>query len=318
VSAVNAIVAQLLHLALVLAAAPVAVGLGSWAAARLAGRAAAPVWQPWRDLLRLLRKQSVFAESASGLFEVAPAVAFGASLVAAALVPSFAFGMATASLADLIVLAGLLMLSRAVLALAAMESGTAAGGMGASRAMALAAFTEPALLLSVFPLALLAGTSNLDAIASVLRESALGLRVPLVLAVAALLVVAVARLRGGGVAATVPLAEAAMAEDALAQEYSGRHLALQELSRALRRLVWLGLIADLALPFGLADVADGPLWWLLGAAAWAAKIFVLTLALAVWQAGRVERPGRLAETFGLALLFALLAAAFLFAGQGLA
>jgi formate hydrogenlyase subunit 4 len=315
---VSALVAQLLHLVLVLAAAPLALGLSRRIAARLAGHTGPPLTQPWRDLRRLLRKQPVFCESASGLFEAAPALAFSASFLAAALVPSFALGMAAAPVADLIVVAGLLMLGRATLALAAMESGTALGGIGASRSMALAAFTEPALLFAVLPLALLVGTTNLDVMASVLREGTIGLRLPLVLALAALLVVAVARLRRWGVAATVPLGEAAMAEAALAQEFSGRHLALLELGGALRRLAWLNLFADLAVPFGLADATGGPLAWMLGALAWVAKISVLTLALALWEGARATRPGRFADVLGLAVLLGLLAAAFLFAGQGLA
>ena len=313
-----ALVVQLLHCCLVLAAAPLALGLSRRAAARLAGRTGPPLTQPWRDLRRLLRKQALFAETASKPFEAAPALAFAASLLAAALVPSFALGMAAAPFSDLIVVAGLLLLSRTTLSLAALETGTAVGGIGASRAMALAGCTEPALLLAILPLALLVGTTNLDVMAGVLREGTIGVRLPLVLAVAALLVVAVARLRGPAVPATTLLRETALAEAALVEEYSGRHLALLHWSGALRRLVWLSLLADLAVPYGLADATGSPVSWLLGAVLWAVKTGVLTLVLAVWQGGRAARPGRLAEVLGLALLLGALAAAFLFAGQGLA
>jgi formate hydrogenlyase subunit 4 len=312
-----ALAAQLLHLLLLPAAAPLALGASRAVAARLAGRAGPPVLQPWRDLLRLWRKQAVFAETASGLFEAAPAVAFAASWLAAALVPSFALGMAGAPVADLLVVAGLLLLARATLALAAMESGTALGGLGASRSMALTAFTEPALLLAVLPLALLVGTTNLDVMLGVLREGAVGLRVPLVLAVAALGVVAAARLRSED-PPIAPFAEAAMADDALGQEYAGRHLALLHWGAALRRLLWLGLLADLAAPFGLADAVGNPLGWLVGLIAWVGKVAVLTVALALWQSLRAGRAARPAEVFGAAVLLGLLAAAFLFAGQGLA
>jgi formate hydrogenlyase subunit 4 len=313
-----AVAAQLLHLALVLAAAPLALGLSRRVAARLAGRAGPKLSQPWRDLHRLLRKQAVFADSASKLFEAAPALAFAASLLAAALVPSFALGMAGGPLADLIVLLGLLMLSRATLALAAIETGTSVGGLGASRAMALAAFTEPAAVLAILPLALLVGTTNLDVMLGVLREGTVGARLPLVLAVAALLVVAVARLRGAAAPATTLPREAALTEEALAEEFSGRHLALLVWAGALRRLAWLGLLADLAMPFGLANATDGPLSWLLGAVVWAAKLGVLTVALALWQGAGAARPGRVAAASGLALLLVVLAAALLFAGMGLA
>ena len=113
-------VAFVLHVALMLAAAPVVAGLVRRLKARLIGRAGPPPWQPWREIVRLSRKQPVVAENASFVFRWAPYVVFAATLAAAALVPSFALHMTTAPIADLIVLAGLLSLGRAALALAAM------------------------------------------------------------------------------------------------------------------------------------------------------------------------------------------------------
>jgi formate hydrogenlyase subunit 4 len=305
-----ALVVQVLHLLSMLAAAPLALGLSKSVAARLAGRAAASPIQPWRDLWRLLRKQAVFAESASGLFENAPAVAFAATVLAAAMVPSFALGMPAAAMGDLVAIAGLLMLARTTLALAAMDSGTAGGGLGASRAMARASVTEPALLLAIFPLALLAGTTNLDTMAGVLREGAVGLKMPLLLAFAALALVAFSRLRPA-ISAASPFAEMAATEDALAREYSGRPLGLLVWGDALRRLLWLSLLADVAVPVGLANAAGNPLWWVAGAAIWAVKISVLTVAVAIWHAALPDRAERWVGMLGAAALLGLLATAFL-------
>ena len=100
-------------------------------------------------------------------------------MAAAALVPSFARGMALAPLSDLILVAGLLALGRVAMALAGMDVGTAFGGLGASREMSFAALAEPALVVAVLSLAILAGTTNLDTIAGAFRDGALGLRVSL-------------------------------------------------------------------------------------------------------------------------------------------
>ncbi len=170
VTALLSLIAQLLHLALVLAAAPVVTGVLALFEARLQGRSGPHPLQPWLDLLRMFRKQTVMAESVSWLFRIAPAVAFGAIVVAAALVPSFALGMTFAPAADLLVIAGLLMLARCVLALAAMDTGTAFGGIGASRAMFSAVFAEPALLVVFLLCSLLAGSTNIDAVAAMLRD----------------------------------------------------------------------------------------------------------------------------------------------------
>lgn len=313
------LVALAAHLLLMLALAPGLVGLLRWQRARLLGRVGPPVLQPWRDLLRLARKQQVLAENTSFLFAAAPVVAFAATLAAAALVPGFALGMATAPLSDLLALAGLLALARIVLALAALDTGTACGGLGASRETGVAVFAEPALLLVILTLALLAGSTNLDAIAAALRDTAVGLRLPLGLALLASLAVALAA--NGRVPAGSPdtSLELAMTGEAMALEYSGPRLALVEWTAGLRLLLWLTLIGTLFFPFGTASPAAGPLVWLLALPAWVLKLAVLAVALGLLEAGlAVRRVVRLPELLGAALLLCVLAVVLVLLGQGVA
>ena len=189
-----------------------------------------------------------------------------------ALVPSFARGMALAPLADLMLIAGLLALARVALALAGMDVGTAFGGLGAAREMSFAALAEPALILCVLTLAILAGTTNLDAIAATLRDGQLGLRVSLGLALIAH--------AGGGGGGECPhpggqpgdasgTDHGARGDDA--GEPRGRHLALWEAQAALRLTLWLALIAAIFVPFGAAPAGSGPLAWLVGLVAWVAE-----------------------------------------------
>jgi formate hydrogenlyase subunit 4 len=298
-------VAQLLHIALVLVAAPTLVGLLRWVEARLAGRAGPPVLDHWRQLQRLLRKQRVVAESASAVTTIAPLVSVGAIAVAASLVPSFTLGMTLAPFADLLVIAGLLVMARCSVALAGMDAGTALGGMGASRTMLLGCLAEPALLLVVFTLALLAGSLDVDLIAAMQQESGLDWRIADSLAFAAVLLVAVAD-RGGG-------------RQAIALECSGHDLALIEAADALRLLLWLDLIGALFLPFGMAQSGAGPLAWLVGLACWLAKtvLFAALLATLPTAFGRL-RMVPATQMLGVAILLAVLAMVYLFAGMGTA
>jgi formate hydrogenlyase subunit 4 len=224
-SLVIALLLQTVHVALLLAVAPLLVGLIRRLKARLVGRIGPPVLQPYRDLRRLARKQTVLAENASLLFRLAPQASFAATTAAAALIPSFALGMATAPVADLLVIAGLLTMVRVILALAAMDVGTAFGGIGASREMTFSAFAEPALLLVFLTLMLLAGTTNLDVIAGLLRDGSFGLRVSLGLALVSTLAVAVAE--NGRIPVDNPAShlELGMVHEAMALEYSGPDLA---------------------------------------------------------------------------------------------
>ena len=108
----SGLIAQVLHIALMCVAAPSLISIQRWMLARLAGRVGPSLLQPWWDLIRLLRKQSVLAESASEVTGIAPAVCAATAAIAACLVPSFALGMTFAPFADLLVIAGLLALAR--------------------------------------------------------------------------------------------------------------------------------------------------------------------------------------------------------------
>ncbi len=313
------LMAQILHIALMLATAPVAIGFIRWLKARLLGRIGPPILQPWRDLLRLARKQPVLAYNASFLFRAAPVLGFAATLAAAALVPSFALGMTTAQTSDLLVIAGLLGLARCILALAGMDVGTAFGGIGASREMMFSAFAEPGLILVIFTMALLAGTTNLDAVAGLLREGTLGLRVSLGLSLVATCVIAIAE--NGRIPVDNPAThlELTMVHEAMVLEYSGRDLALIEATAALKLLLWLTLIAAMFCPFGMAVPDDGLLAWPMGLLTWVLKMAALASALACFETGIAKmRVFRVPEFLGAALLFGLLSAVFLFVSTGFA
>jgi formate hydrogenlyase subunit 4 len=318
-NAAAGVLTQILHIALMLAAAPLVVGGVRWLKARLMGRAGPHPLQPLRDVLKLLRKRPLLAEGAGAASRAAPYVAAAAALAAAALVPGFARGMVLAPLADLVLIAGLLAVGRVALALAGMDAGTAFGGMGASREMSFAALAEPALLVAVLILALLAGTTAPEGIAAPFQEGAVGLRVSLLLALVAVLAVALvenARMPADNPATHLELT---MVHEAMVLEASGRHLALWEAAAALRLTTWLALVAAVFLPFGSAPAGFAPLGWALGLLAWAAKLAVLCLALAAFESAIAKmRVFRVPEFLGAALLVGILGAILLFVSTRLA
>ena len=315
-TALLGLISWFLHAGLILALAPWLMGLTRKLRALLQGRRGAPVMQSWRDLARLWRKESLLAESASRVSEFAPLVIFAASAAAALLVPSFALGMSSAATSDLILIAGLFGLARAATALAALDAGTWFGGIGASRESLLAFFSEPVLVLVFYTLALIAGSSNLDHIADVLRTGALGLRVSLGLALAATITVgltAMGRLPIGNPSTHL---EVAMLHESMTLEYSGRSLALIEAAAQLRFITWLGLLAAIFAPFGIAPAGD-PLDWPRGLLVFALKLVLIAGALCFFEAGFArQRVFRVPELLGIALMLALLAVLFLFVSQG--
>ncbi|WP_137125334.1 respiratory chain complex I subunit 1 family protein [Roseomonas sp. HF4] len=318
-AAVLSVLAQLLHIALILAAAPVLTGVIRWLKARMMGRRGPHPLQPLRDLLKLLRKVPVLAENASAVSRVMPYVAAGAAIAAAALVPSFARGMALAPLADLLLVAGLLALGRVAMALAGMDVGTPFGGLGAAREMSFAALAEPALVVAALSLAILAGTTNLDAIAAGFRDGGLGLRVSLGLALVALLAVAVAENARIPVDNPATHLELTMVHEAMILEASGRHLALWDFAAMLRLTLWLALLVAVFLPVGQAPAGAWPHLWIPGLLAWVAKMAGLALALAAFESAIAKmRVFRVPEFLGAALLLGLLGAVLLFVSTRLA
>lgn len=287
--------AQVLHVALVAVAAPTITGAMSWLHARFTGRRGPPLLQPWRDLRRLLRKQIVVAESASVATEVAPTVSLAAIAVAATLVPSFTLGMVFGPFADMVVIAGLLLFARAATALAAMDAGVALGGVGASRAMLLGCGSEAALLFAAFVFALLAGSSDVDAIATTLRDADAIWPTGALLAATA---IALTALVDGEV----------LRSETTLLELAGIDLALIEIAGALRLLVWFNLIGAVLLPFGMADVSAGPISWLIGLACWLARTTLFTVVLAGLRVahGRLRLP-RALGMLGVAMLLGALA-----------
>ena len=177
---------------LVLLLSPLLTGLVRKVKARLLRRQGPPLIQPYRDLARLMRKDVVLAENASWLFRVIPYLIFAAIWVAASLVPTFGEGLLFSWSADLIAIIALLGSARFFLALGGLDVGTSFGGIGASREVMIASLAEPAMLMTMFALALIAGSTQLSTMAGYMNSPEVGLRVSLGLALFSLIMVALA------------------------------------------------------------------------------------------------------------------------------
>jgi formate hydrogenlyase subunit 4 len=303
---------------LVLALSPLLVGFVRKVKARLLRRQGPPLLQPYRDIVRLLRKDLVIAHSASWLFRAIPYLIFAATWVAAALVPTFASGLLFSWSADLIAIIALLGLARFFLALAGLDVGTSFGGIGSSREVMIASIAEPAMLMIVFTLALAAGSTQLSTMAEFLASGQAGLRFSLGLALIALIIVAIAENARIPVDNPATHLELTMVHEAMVLEYSGRHLALIDLSAQLKLLLYVSLIACLFVPWGIAAPDAGLKAMALGILAYVAKLAAGGFMLAVFETSIAKmRVFRVPEFLGVALMLALLATLLLFVSRSL-
>lgn len=310
-------VLQGVQMLLVVTAAPALTGLVRKIKARLMRRAGPPILQPYRDLARLMRKEAVIAANASWLFRAVPYLVFAVTWVAAALVPTFATGLLFSWTADLIAIIALLGSARFFLALAGMDVGTSFGGIGSSREMLIASLAEPAMMMIIFVLALIAGSTQLSTIAEFMLSTEAGLRVSLGLALVALIMVAIAENARIPVDNPATHLELTMVHEAMVLEYSGRHLGLIELSASLKLLLYVSLIACVFAPWGLAPAQSGLLSWLIGTAAWLLKLAVAAFALALFETSIAKmRVFRVPEFLGAAFMLGLLGALLEFVSAG--
>ena len=309
---------QGIQMALVLLLAPLLTGVARKVRARLLRRQGPPVIQPYRDLLRLLRKEVVLAENASWLFRVSPYMIFAATWVAAALVPTFAAGLQFSWTADLIAIIALLGSARFFLALAGMDVGTSFGGIGSSREVMIASLAEPAMLLIVFTLALAAGSTQLSTVATYMASPDVGLRVSLGMALIALVIVAIAENARIPVDNPATHLELTMVHEAMILEYSGRHLAMIEFAASLKLLLYVSLIGCIFVPWTLAAADAGAAALGGGVVTWLAKLAAGGFMLALFETAIAKmRVFRVPEFIGAALMLGLLGTLLLFVSRAL-
>jgi formate hydrogenlyase subunit 4 len=293
---------------LVLLLAPLFTGFVRKVKARLNRRQGPPLIQPYLDLVRLSRKEVVLADQASRLFRVIPYLVFAATWVAASLVPTFRTGLLFSWSADLIAIIALLGSARFYLALAGLDVGTSFGGIGSSREVMIASLAEPAMIMIVFTLALIAGSTQLSTVAEFMASPQVGLRVSLGLALIGLVMVAIAE--NGRIPVDNPAThlELTMVHEAMVLEYSGRHLALIELSSSLKLILYVSLLACLFAPWGIESAGAALPTLAVGIAAYVGKLAVGGFLLALFETSIAKmRVFRVPEFLGVALMLGLLA-----------
>ncbi len=298
------------QVALLVLAGPLVTGIIQKGKARLQCRRGASIWQPYRDLAKLLRKGTVQSDTASPFFRAVPVLVLAATLTAAAMVPvlwvpsggGMPFG-------DAILLVSLLALARFLLAVGALDAGGAFGGMGASREMTVGLLVEPALMLTVFSVAVTGGTTELGLLAARREALALSWSAPDLLALFAMLILTLAETGRIPVDNPDTHLELTMLHEGMLLEHSGPGLACIVLATHVKQLVVISLVAALFLPLGLAR-GLGPAELGLALGAFAAKALALAAFLTLVESSYAKlRFFRVPQFLGLGFVCAFLALA---------
>ena len=297
---------SLVQTLLMLALSPFFTGLIRKLKAYFQGRQGASVLQPYLDLAKLFRKDSVVSQDASWIMTATPYVCMTAMIAAALMVP-FITTSSSGFIGDLIVVVYLFGMMRFFMALAGLDAGSSFGGMGSSREMTVSAIVEPTILLSIFTMALISGTTDLSGISHNLATTGLDLvRPALFLALAAFFISTLAENARVPVDNPSTHLELTMIHEAMVLEHSGKHLALMEWSSMTKLLLYLVIMANVFLPWGIAT--DLTLIGLVaGTAAILLKLLVFSLAIALVESSMAKLrlfrlPNLLTVSFSLSLL----------------
>ncbi|GMV44288.1 MAG: formate hydrogenlyase HycD [Myxococcales bacterium] len=262
--------AQVVDLALLLLFPPLLVGVVNRVKAAFAGRAGAPLLQPWRDLLRLARKGVVLSRTTTWVFPLAPAVGVVATLIAGLLVPLGPGESVLGFDGDLVLFAYLLALGRFFTAAAALDTGSPFEGMGAAREVTWAALAELAVFFALLCLVRLSGALSLGPMLSAPVEGAVASVALCVVGLVVVLLVECSR---------VPFddpnthLELTMIHEVMVLDHSGPLFGAVLYGAALKLMVLGAVIVRLVLP-----AVESP--WL-GRAAVLAALVVLAMGIGV-------------------------------------
>ena len=248
----------LLQLLLVLATAPLLLGVITKTKARVAGRIGPPLLQVYYDIARLLRKGTVLSSTTTWVFLLGPVVAVVVPILCSLLLPLVGPRAPIAFTGDLILFVYLFALSRFCTTAAALDTGSAFEGMGAARELTFAALAEPALFFGLLALARITGSLSLSSLLAVGEDDWHRASAALVLIVASWFVVLLVE------NSRVPFddpnthLELTMIHEVMVLDHSGPALGLILYGSALKLFVFSALVADVLLPrtgIPLADAA---------------------------------------------------------------
>ena len=272
----------LIQIFVVPALSPLCIGIIKSIKAKLQNRVGASVFQPYRDLWKLLHKDEVVSRDASWIFLYAPYIVFAVTIVVGASIPLFASFLRNEMTGDLLTVVYLLAIGTFFLALAGMDTGSAFGGFGSSREMTISALAEGGLIFTLLAIALSAGTTNLFVISDV-GVFTLGFTIlPLALAFIGFFIVLLAETARFPFDNPATHLELTMIHEAMILEYSGKRLALMEWASANKLMLFIALGANIFFPWGLAG-SSGIVEVFTGIAVLLLKVIIIGAAIALLE-----------------------------------
>ncbi len=229
---------------------PLFTGISRQIRAKMHSRQGPGIMQDYRDITKLLKRQSVAPRDSGFIFRVMPYVLLGSMLLLAMALPVVTTTSLFSGAGDLIIILYIFALFRFFFSLSGLDTGSPFAGIGASRELTLGVLVEPILFLGLLVVALIAGSTNIGSISAVMSQ---GWVSPTATFLAMLACGFATFIEMGKIPFDVAEAEQELQEGPLT-EYSGSGLALVKWGIGLKQVVVAVLFLSIFFPFGSASV----------------------------------------------------------------
>jgi len=258
--------------------------------------------QGYRNFSKLLTKETIISKEASIITRVAPFLVLSPLLLTLLFLPPFAKGVFYINFVDAFTITGLISLSTFFLMLLGLDSASAFGGLGSSREAFVSALVEPAMILTIFSVSMMA--KDLGVAKAGIN---LAMHFPkehmssFLFAAISFFILLIAE--NGRLPVDNPEThlELTMIHEAMILDLSGFYLALIESASAIKFVIFATLFATLFLPFGFEQNIY------LAFLIFIAKLFLVAFVVALIEVNLAKlRFFKVPNLLGIAIVFAFL------------
>jgi len=262
----------------------------------------ASIFQGYRNFSKLMQKETIISKEASSITKVAPFLVLSPLLVVLFFLPPVVHGAFYVSFVDAFTITGLIALSTFFLMLLGLDSASAFGGMGSSREAFISALVEPAMVLTIFSVSMMAGDLGVGQAGVNLSEHFPKEHMASFL-FAGISFFILLLAENGRIPIDNPEThlELTMVHEAMILDITGVYLAIIETASSIKFVIFASLFVSLFFPFGLQFSA--PI---------AILIFIIKLFLVATAVGFLEvniaklRLFKVPNLLGIAIVFAFL------------
>lgn len=260
------------------------------------------IFQGYRDLFKLLNKETVISKEASRMTRVAPFLVLSPLLVVIFFLPPVVQGAYYVGLVDAFTITGLISLSTFFLMLLGLDSASSFGGIGSSREAFISALAEPAMILTIFSVSMMAGNLGVGAAGfNLSRHFPSEHMASFLFAGISFFILLIAE--NGRIPVDNPEThlELTMVHEAMILDITGVYLAIIEMASSIKFIIFASLFVSLFLPFG--PELPMPIAFVL----FIAKLFGVALAVALLEVNTAKlRLFKVPDLLGISIVFAFL------------